>query len=62
MLKLLKTALAGAAVMIGASTVAQADEIIVGGKNFTEQQLLSSITAQLLEAKGYDVDNRAGMG
>lgn len=40
----------------------QADEISVGGKNFTEQQLLSSMTAQLLEANGFDVDNRAGMG
>lgn len=40
----------------------QAQEIVVGGKNFTEQQLLSAMTAQLLEANGFDVDNRAGMG
>lgn len=62
MLKLMKTALLGAALSVGASAHAQADEIVIGGKNFTEQQLLSSITTQLLEAKGYDVDNRAGMG
>jgi len=41
---------------------AKADEIIVGGKNFTEQQLLANMTAELLKAKGYDVDERAGMG
>ncbi|WP_068310122.1 glycine betaine ABC transporter substrate-binding protein [Polycladidibacter hongkongensis] len=41
---------------------AHADEITIGGKNFTEQQLLSSITEQLLQAKGFEVSNRAGMG
>lgn len=41
---------------------ASADTITVGGKNFTEQQLLASMTAQLLTAKGFDVDERAGMG
>jgi len=41
---------------------ANADTITVGGKNFTEQQLLAEMTTQLLEAKGYDVDQRAGMG
>lgn len=41
---------------------AAAQTITVGGKNFTEQQLLAEMTAQLLDAKGYDVDKRAGMG
>lgn len=41
---------------------ANAQKIVVGGKNFTEQQLLTSMTAQYLRAKGYDVDTRAGMG
>ncbi|MEZ5836756.1 MAG: glycine betaine ABC transporter substrate-binding protein [Geminicoccaceae bacterium] len=58
---ILKSALTGLAVA-GFALGAQATEIVVGGKNFTEQQLLSSITEQLLSAKGYDVDNRAGMG
>lgn len=57
----LKTAAAGLA-LAGLSTTALAQEIVVGGKNFTEQQLLSAITEQLLEANGYTVDNRAGMG
>lgn len=61
MLNTLKSALAGIALM-GTAMSAQAADIVVGGKNFTEQQLLSSITEQLLDAKGYDVDNRAGMG
>jgi len=61
MFHFLKTAAAGLA-LAGLSTAALADEIVVGGKNFTEQQILSSMTEQLLEAKGYDVDNRAGMG
>lgn len=42
--------------------VVAAETIVVGGKNFTEQQLLTSVTAQYLRAKGYDVDTRAGMG
>jgi osmoprotectant transport system substrate-binding protein len=46
----------------GAALSAQAADIVVGGKNFTEQQLLSSITGQLLSANGFDVDNRGGMG
>ncbi len=40
----------------------QAQQIVVGGKNFTEQQVLSAMTAQLLEANGFSVDNRSGMG
>jgi osmoprotectant transport system substrate-binding protein len=54
-----RSILAGALLITGA---AQAQEIVVGGKNFTEQQLLSAMTAQLLEANGYTVDNRGGMG
>ncbi|MBY6142166.1 glycine betaine ABC transporter substrate-binding protein [Leisingera daeponensis] len=58
-LRFLKMVVAVAAMFAG---VAQADEITVGGKNFTEQFLLSSMTAQLLEANGFDVDIRSGMG
>ncbi|MGK7753904.1 MULTISPECIES: glycine betaine ABC transporter substrate-binding protein [unclassified Roseovarius] len=57
--KFAKTVFAGAIMLAG---VAHAEEIVVGGKNFTEQQLLSSMTAQLLAANGFEVDNRAGMG
>lgn len=44
------------------TTAVQANDLVVGGKNFTEQQILTSMTSQYLEAKGFDVDMRAGMG
>nr|WP_163503687.1 glycine betaine ABC transporter substrate-binding protein [Halomonas socia] len=44
------------------ATSATANDLVVGGKNFTEQQIIASMTTQYLEALGYDVDNRAGMG
>lgn len=57
----LKAAVLGAA-LIGAAGSVQAEEIVVGGKNFTEQQILASATEQYLSAKGYDVSDRSGMG
>ena len=54
--------LAAAVVGVGVSASAAADSIIVGSKNFTEQLLLGEMTAQLLEAKGFEVDKRDGMG
>ncbi len=53
-------ALLGAATFGAAPVVAET--LVVGGKNFTEQQLMAAMTSQLLEANGYDVDTRAGMG
>ena len=44
------------------SGAAGAQTIVVGGKNFTEQQLMASMTSQLLQAKGFKVDTKAGMG
>ena len=41
---------------------ALAQTIVVGGKNFTEQQLMAEMTTQLLKAKGFTVDKRAGLG
>jgi osmoprotectant transport system substrate-binding protein len=57
----MKAILVGAMLVTGIGA-AEAQTIVVGGKNFTEQQILSAMTAQLLEANGFDVDNRAGMG
>ena len=54
--------IASAAIIALTSTVAQAADLVVGGKGFTEQLLLASITEQYLEAQGYDVDKRDGMG
>jgi osmoprotectant transport system substrate-binding protein len=41
---------------------AQAQNVVVGGKNFTEQQIMAEMTTQLLKAKGFTVDKRAGLG
>ncbi|MEO5764568.1 MAG: glycine betaine ABC transporter substrate-binding protein [Casimicrobiaceae bacterium] len=52
-----------AGLVLGATSAATlAQNIVVGGKNFTEQQIMSAMTAQLLRAKGFTVDVKAGMG
>lgn len=48
--------------LAGSAAFANANEIVVGGKNFTEQQLIASMTSQYLDNLGYDVEKRAGMG
>jgi osmoprotectant transport system substrate-binding protein len=48
--------------LAGAMTNAVSADVTVGGKNFTEQQILSNMTTQYLEGLGYDVENRSGMG
>ncbi len=60
-MKHLTTTLTGL-VLAGTMTTAQAADISVGGKNFTEQQILSNMTSLYLEGLDYDVDTRAGMG
>ena len=54
--------LVAAAAGLGLAASAHAQTIVVGGKNFTEQLLLAEMTTQLLEANGFDVDKRDGMG
>jgi osmoprotectant transport system substrate-binding protein len=44
------------------SATAMAQNVVVGGKNFTEQQIMAEMTAQLLKAKGFKVDVKSGMG
>ncbi len=49
----------------GVSSTAQAaagSPIVVGGKNFTEQLILSSMTSQYLEALGYQATLKNGLG
>ncbi len=41
---------------------AYTEAIVVGSKDFTEQLLLGALTVQLLEANGYQVDDRTGLG
>jgi osmoprotectant transport system substrate-binding protein len=45
-----------------ASTSAGAATITVGGKNFTEQVLMAQMTTALLQAKGFTVVKKDGMG
>jgi osmoprotectant transport system substrate-binding protein len=58
--KLVIAVLAGAAALGAAAASAQ--NVVVGGKNFTEQQIMAEMTSQLLKAKGFTVDKRAGLG
>ena len=41
---------------------AGAQEVVIGGKGFTEQQLIAEMTTQLLAANGMKPDKRVGMG
>nr|WP_224788961.1 glycine betaine ABC transporter substrate-binding protein [Pandoraea terrae] len=41
---------------------AHAAKLTIGGKNFTEQLILSNMTAQYLRSKGYNVDLKNGLG
>ncbi|MBB3212048.1 osmoprotectant transport system substrate-binding protein [Herbaspirillum sp. Sphag1AN] len=43
-------------------THAVATPLVIGGKNFTEQLLISTMTAQYLQAQGYEVQLKNGLG
>ncbi|HEV2677527.1 MAG TPA: glycine betaine ABC transporter substrate-binding protein [Aliidongia sp.] len=61
MMKNILAGLAAAAFAVGLGS-ADAQTVVVGGKNFTEQQIMAEMTSQLLTAKGFTVDKRAGLG
>jgi len=54
--------LAAAGLALGLSSASAQSIIVVGGKNFTEQQIMAEMTSQLLQAKGFKTDKRAGLG
>jgi osmoprotectant transport system substrate-binding protein len=58
----LRSIFLGVAAAMALSTTVQAQTVVVGGKNYTEQQLMAEMTSQLLKAKGFTVDKRAGLG
>jgi osmoprotectant transport system substrate-binding protein len=60
-MRILTGLLAAAALALGATSAA-AQNVVVGGKNFTEQQIMAEMTSQLLQAKGFKTDKRAGLG
>src|SRR5438132_7957850 len=39
-----------------------AQTIVVGGKAFTEQQIMTAMTVAILKAKGFTPERKAGMG
>ena len=49
------------AFLAGTSAAAE-PEVVVGGKKFTEQQLVSEMTSQLLGNNGFTVDKRSDLG
>ena len=55
-------AAAAVATSFALGAAAQAQQIVVGGKGFTEQLLMAEMTSQLLKANGFSPDKRAGMG
>jgi osmoprotectant transport system substrate-binding protein len=59
---LLKTVVLLVGVSLAGRAAAAGPPIVVGGKNFTEQQLIAEITAKYLTTKGYTVDKRVGLG
>src|SRR5437773_1064843 len=50
------------AAAIGWTSGVAAQTIVVGGKAFTEQQIMTAMTVQLLKAKGFTPERKAGMG
>jgi osmoprotectant transport system substrate-binding protein len=58
----LTTALISAAAVLAFAGTSMATTLTVGGKAFTEQLIISEMSKQLLEQKGYTIDKKDGMG
>src|SRR5256884_6166295 len=58
----LSKVMAGAALAVLCWGGAAAQTIVVGGKAFTEQQIMTAMTVALLKAKGFTPERKAGMG
>ena len=57
-----KALLAGVALAAFGAGGATAQTIVVGGKAFTEQQIMTAMTVSLLKSMGFTPDRKAGMG
>ena len=53
---------AAATGLIALAWAVNAQTIVVGGKAFTEQQIMTAMTVELLKAKGFTPERKAGMG
>jgi osmoprotectant transport system substrate-binding protein len=51
-----------AAALLCGAPIAGAQTVVVGGKAFTEQQIMTAMTVELLKAKGFNPERKAGMG
>jgi osmoprotectant transport system substrate-binding protein len=59
----IRGAILGLAVAVaGWAGALPAQTIVVGGKAFTEQQIMTAMTVELLKARGFSPDRKAGMG
>jgi osmoprotectant transport system substrate-binding protein len=61
-MRAIRTAILAATALAFGLASAAAQTLVVGGKNFTEQQIMAEMTTQLLTAKGFKIDKRAGLG
>jgi osmoprotectant transport system substrate-binding protein len=61
-MRAIRTAILAATALALGLVTAAAQTLVVGGKNFTEQQIMAEMTTQLLTAKGFKIDKRAGLG
>ena len=61
-MRAIRTAILAATALAMGTASAAAQTLVVGGKNFTEQQIMAEMTTQLLTAKGFKIDKRAGLG
>jgi osmoprotectant transport system substrate-binding protein len=62
LLRIMKQALVAGVMTACASAPAMAANLVLGGKNFTEQYVLVEITSQYLRSRGYTIDARTGLG
>lgn len=58
--KLIMTGIASFALLLGQANAETT--IVVGGKKFTEQQVVAEMTNQLLKNNGFKVDKRVDLG
>src|SRR5438067_7035762 len=62
MQSLLRALITGLLLAIVGGGSAAGQTIVVGGKAFTEQQIMTAMTVALLKAKGFNPERKAGMG
>src|SRR5678815_2379413 len=62
MMSMTKLMAALGAIALAWAGSATAQTVVVGGKAFTEQQIMTAMTVSLLKAKGLNPERKAGMG